>query len=935
MADEFTPAPIEQPKVVNSAPEQTQEFSSAPQAAPMVPEEAPNQTGGMVHVLSPEGELGHIPVEQLPVALEQGYTQAPPEAVAHAQTLEKHGSTGEQVKAGLEGAGKGLLGPAMTGLEVAAGVKPEDIRGREEANPVTHGLAEAGTFLGSLATGEGEAKLLGEAGAALEGAMALKRATRIQQIGTDAVRGAFEAALYQGGEEIHKGFTQDPNQSAESAIANIGMSALLGGSFGAALGAISKPGGDFVSQLDLPAVEAGNLEANLKIMDMPQATKTSALDAIKLNKQKVNAGEITAAAKELGAPVVDGMTLESPVIQTSLDALIHSPYSVSGNAVRNNFDKAYSAADGALQQAIKAGEGAGSKAELGESIKNSITGKIREQYQPIKDVYEKLAETHSIIPIEGDLSAQLSKDLRNIDEFRVSPSSPQGALVKQIFQDINNVKTVSDLKILKDGLSLPATASSQERRMVGILRDKLGEIEESAIEKYVKGFAKNDEAGGYIKQLIDMKKAVTPQYKEFISKVGTLSEQLGKGKVHGVEDALRFLNERLTPEEVATKLFTKKDSEFTGFFRKNFPEEFQQIRNYQRAELIEKASKTGEFSPKVFFNNLNKLEPETQKALYTAQELKKVGAAETYIREAFPKNFNPSGTAHTLALREAFHPKGLILANLRDTGMAKMIELASRSSEGQQAVALAKATVSGERLADRAVKNIFKIGGEMPSSIVPAIANRAKLDKLVQSYVTDPFKMVAMNDNNHSVPEYNTAFAATASRVVQYLASLKPDTKPKNPLDRERPANAFEKSAYNRAMDIAEQPLVVLKAIKDGRITPKDIVALRTMYPSLYNNLSKKMLDNVTNSVHKGEIIPYGTRMGLSLFLGQPLDSTMTPSAIMAAQGANQASNQKREAQEQPQRAPSAASMKGLSKLPATAQTPGQQREAARATGKH
>lgn len=893
----------------------------------------------MVHVLSPEGELGHIPADQLHTALEQGYTQAPPEAVQQAQTAEKYGSGGQQAISALEGAAKGILGPVATFAEVASGVKPEDIRGREEANPITHGLSEAGTFAGSLLTGQGEAALLGEAGKALEGATGLQRATRIQQVGTEAIKGAFEAALYQGGEELHKKFLQDPNQSAESAIANIGMAGILGGTFGAAIGGLSKVApetpGAFVSQLDRPAVEAGNLEANIKVMDMHPKAKEGALEALRLNKQKANAGEIKAAAKELGAPVIDGMTLESPVIQTSLDALINSPYSVSGNAVRTNFDNAYSAADGALQQAIKAGEGAGSKAELGESIKGSITGKIREQYAPIKAAYEELASTHDIVPIEGDMAAMLSKELRDIPEFRVSPSSPQGALVKQIFQDIKNVKTVSDLKILKDGLSLPATASSQERRMVGILRDKLGDIEEGAIERFAKGFARNDEAGAYVKSLIDQKKAVTPQYKEFIAKVSTLSEQLGKGRVHGVEDALRFLNERLTPEEVATKLFTKKDSEFTGFFKKNFPEEFQQIRNFQRAELIEKASKTGEFSPKVFFNNVNKLEPETQKALYSAQELKKVNAAETYFREAFPKNFNPSGTAHTLALREAFHPKGLILANLRDTGMAKMIEIAAKSSEGRQAIALAKATVQGERLADRSIKNIFKIDAEMPASIVPNIANRAKLDKLVQSYVTDPSKMVAMNDNHQSVPEYNTAFAAAGARVVQYLSNLKPDTKPKNIMDKERPANAFEKSAYNRALDIAEQPLVVLKAIKDGRITPSDIIALRTMYPSLHQSISAKMLESVAQAVHKGEIVPYNTRMGLSMFLGQPLDSTMTPQAIMSAQVRNQSPSSRPGEQQQPQRAPSASSMKGLSKLPATAQTPLQQREQSKATGKH
>ena len=63
--------------------------------------------------------------------------------------------------------------------ERALGVSPEAIRGRKEANPVTHGVAEAGTFLGSLLTGTGEAALVGKVGEEVAAKFGLQGATSL------------------------------------------------------------------------------------------------------------------------------------------------------------------------------------------------------------------------------------------------------------------------------------------------------------------------------------------------------------------------------------------------------------------------------------------------------------------------------------------------------------------------------------------------------------------------------------------------------------------------------------------------------------------------------------------------------------------------------------------------------------------------------------
>lgn len=888
--------------------------------------------GSPIPVVSPDGVHGTVDPAEAHEALQNGYRYATHQDVQEA----KYGGMKQQAISALEGAGKGLLGPLASGLELAGGVKPEDIRGREEANPITHGAAEAGTFLGSALAGTGEAAALGEAGKAFQAATGLEKAAqggRLARAGAEAAKAAFEGILYQGGEELHKAFIQDPSQTSDSVITNLGMTSVLGGLFGGAVGAAfgkaatetaTKEAGTFVSELDQPALEAGDLAANIKASDnIKPGLKEKVLDAINLGKEKKSASEIRAAAKALGdAPVLPGMTLESPLVQTQLDALIHSRYTVSGSRVAGKFDEAYQHAAGVLDGAITAGP-TGSKADLGNAVKDGLTQKIRNEYAPIQAVYDELSSNHSIIPIGEDTAATLTKELSEIPEFRVAPSSSSGQLVKQVLKDIDNVKTLSDLKILRDEIDVGAMASSKERRMAGILRDKLGEIEENAVEGFAKNFPVGDEAGSYVKSLIDQKKAITPVYKQFITKVGELSEQLGKGKIHGVQDALRFMNE-LEPEKLASRIFSKGDSEFNTFFSKHFPEEFQTVRNYQRAEMIDKATRGDQgFSPKAFFKAFNDLEPEIQQKLYTAAEIKKINAAETYTREGFPKNFNPSGTSHLLAMREAYaSPKGAIIANARDYAIEKAIQMASGSSEGKQAVALAQATIKGEHTATRAVKSVFNAAKDMPSSVIPMAAARARLDRLVSKAAEDPTRMLAMNDNNNSIPEYNAPLAASAARVVNFLSTIKPNTTPANPLDGKRKPSSYEKAAYDRALDIAEQPLVVLPALKDGRITPSDVQALKTMYPNLYGKLSSKINEQIIEATHKGKLIPYKTRIGLAIFLGEPMDSTMTSQGILNAQPQPSQSPP-----QQPGGTAKSYQSKGLEKAPSQYQTPEQARQ--------
>ncbi len=207
-------------------------------------------------------------------------------------------------------------------------------------------------------------------------------------------------------------------------------------------------------------------------------------------------------------------------------------------------------------------------------------------------------------------------------------------------------------------------------------------------------------------------------------------------------------------------------------------------------------------------------------------------------------------------------------------------------------------------------------------------SDRSKLDKMVSQYVSNPEKMMEIGDSN-PVPEFSQAFSAAAARAVQYLAPLKPDAAPRAPLDTRMPASDVKKAAYDRALTTASNPLSILNRIKDSTLTVSDVQALNAIYPNLYKKLSTGIQQKIVESVAAGKPIPYQTRISLSKFLGEPLDSTLTQVGILGAQA--QSGQQQQGQQQAPEQgAGPKKSTSSLSKLPQGYATANQTREARR-----
>jgi len=241
-----------------------------------------------------------------------------------------------------------------------------------------------------------------------------------------------------------------------------------------------------------------------------------------------------------------------------------------------------------------------------------------------------------------------------------------------------------------------------------------------------------------------------------------------------------------------------------------------------------------------------------------------------------------------------------------------------------------QSVIKGEAALNKAVKSVFATSGSLVSENpipMPKAKDLQKLDKQLKKFQTNPdelFKVASDNKASTYLPNQAANIGLIAGRAVQYLNSLRPNTTPANPLDSEPVPSPVEKASYNNALAIAAKPLLIVDKIKSGTLTADDMKHFAALYPGLHNKIADKLVAEIADIKGKGKLIPYKARMSLSLFMAQPLDSTMTPNSILSAQP---------KPTQQPQQAQGngdKVTQKGgqaLSKLSKSYQTPGQSAE--------
>lgn len=762
--------------------------------------------GAPVPVINPDGEHGTLDPTEAPEAFQNGYKYATP------KDLEMHKYAQEPLTAAAEGVAKGVLGPLATWVELMFGVDPKAIAGREEANPWAHGLGEAAGFVGSLATGVGQAALVEQAGKGL--------AKGIEGVGllSDAARGATrigaEMALLQSGDEVSKMITEDPNQSVGTAITNIGLAGALGGLMGGAGSGIVSPLWKSVMEgkvgqglADLQgrfkwAKETGDIhEAVTKELGDQYSGIKSVSDDV-YGPSGLKAQEIQKLVPELSPKMMDQANLVSEDLTKQVNKMI---------AKSNSYPERLSSK---LQDDLNAYREVVSNPEASshdmfnatQDLKQKLQGyaKFDKFVKPVDDAYDFVRDSKS-------MAAKLRESLE--DNKVWGPAAERQQAINKAFTQFKPALEDFESKFTTEmadpeGGYKRVIDPAKVQTLLNQSGKPTGELKKQMLENYLKASEK---------------------YKDVLAKTHAnlgLDMPVGPSSLHATQGALG----KLTPGAALADWFIKKG-------------------------MVETAANSAGAG---------------------------IGAVLGHTT-----GIPGAGLIGSLVGTQAIAPA---LKSILPALLKPLMEKEINPTAFKAAMEYASSVVKGQELISKATQNVFKLERPvLPENAMPSEKDRTKLDKLLKVAQKDPSALLdgPGSAHGHYLPAHATTLAATASSAVQQLNAQRPSTDRASPLDSKPIIDKAHQAAYNRTLDIAQQPLVVLHHMKQGTLLPSDVATVQRLYPELYQKLSKDLTTQMIEHMSKGDgnnSVPYKTRMGISMFLAQPMDSTMKPQSIMAAQ---------------------------------------------------
>lgn len=246
------------------------------------------------------------------------------------------------------------------------------------------------------------------------------------------------------------------------------------------------------------------------------------------------------------------------------------------------------------------------------------------------------------------------------------------------------------------------------------------------------------------------------------------------------------------------------------------------------------------------------------------------------------------------------------------------------------------AAVKGARMIKKTSEELFKAGA-LVSITTPDAKDLDKLKESVKEMMSNPMDVLQNPPGNLQayLPAHQMSLGSTMTRAVGYLNTIRPSDDPMSTLGGPRPVSKTEEAQYDRALTIAQQPLMILQHVKDGTITPNDITTLDNTWPAMKPVLQQHITASLTDHLSKEGKVPYHMVPGLSLLLGHPLDSSTMPQNMLSNNPqALGIPNPQQGLTGQPgrNRGLSEPRAKGLNKLSSASQTPSQSREQSKGT---
>ncbi len=827
---------------------------------------------------------------------------------------EKYKTPGQTLAATAEAVGRGLAGPLAPIAEKLFGVPYSEQRAREEAHPALRVAGEIGGLGAGMLTGTGEAALLGKTGKVAEALSGLSHTVEgsslIAKIGSSAVKNAAEMAMLQGTDNISAHIMKDPQAAGESALANVGLAAVLGAGGGVLTAGVLSP--------LWKATVGPKIETGLRAL-------TSRLGGVEGQAAKSTAEQLEAQTGIPMPPAVKAVVNDAPGAMELHSVLNQDDASIAGRkhqAAVNDYESQL--AQKSVEALGRTPESISQLPELdkyatGKAQGDQLKSELQQMAKPTLDGYNAFNDKYADSMISNARKQYLAEQIGNkvIDEgWHKANGGANSELAKSVIDDLDKQESVVDLKKYITNLR---DSNPYGKDTYGAARD-LGRVLHSGLEDTIsENIAKS---GGKGAEEVANYNQLRQNYSQLMSHFENLDEYLKVGKWSGPESFFKALGDMSTEhgERITDRLSGKNNANILELLKQT-PETLNKVKQAHVDKLLSDAVQKAPAGKVInaryiadAINNPQKMSPQIRDLVMTPEQQSVVQGVGQSLDAMSDPTHNFSNTARTIGKQNKGnispismiamlmgHGDAGILSWLGSLGFSEAkpaMKLSMLKFLGSDAPIKAEGfktmanyldqSYKGGKALDAASKALFKPSIRvLAPSQMPTHQELMKLDKLVaknQQNPNDTIQNAEAQHIGHYLPEHQQAVTQTQTTAAGYLASLKPKPVQNSPLDKPLPPTQQQQARYERALSIGQNPLIVLQHVKDGTVQTSDLQDLNAMYPKLGQLYTQAITNEMMNQKANSEPIPYKTRIGMSLMLGQPMDSSMHPASIVAAQ---------------------------------------------------
>ena len=172
-----------------------------------------------------------------------------------------------------------------------------------------------------------------------------------------------------------------------------------------------------------------------------------------------------------------------------------------------------------------------------------------------------------------------------------------------------------------------------------------------------------------------------------------------------------------------------------------------------------------------------------------------------------------------------------------------------------------------------------------------------------------------MDDQLFAVRDVAPGLAGAMPQKVQAAAAflqgkIPPSFEP--PLGGPRLVDPVARARFLRYVDAIEDPAGTLDRLADGTLTAEHTEALRAVYPEIYYDAQRQIMDRLGQRIVDGDPVPFDKRVQIGILFDAPTDAALQPEAQALIQGQHGSDGGEQQAMPRPRTRSAAASRIGF-----------------------